>query len=87
MEKFNAATIAHVTGLSVSTITSWTSQNNKSVKNGLTVPEIMDFLQAPKKNNEHGKVDEHAAIRLRTALEVMGAINHSFELEAKNVTE
>ena len=82
MEKFNAATIAHVTGYSVSTVTSWASKNNKSVKDGLTVPEIMDFLQAPKKNKEHGKVDEQAAIRLRTALEVMGAINSPLELEA-----
>ena len=48
MEKFNAATIAHVTGYSESTANSWASKNNKSVKDGLTVPEIMDFLQAPK---------------------------------------
>ena len=82
MEKFNAATIAHVTGYSVSTVNSWASKNNKSVKDGLTVPEIMDFMQAPKKNNERGKVDEQAAIRLRTALEVMGAMNRAFELEA-----
>ena len=80
MEKFNTATIAHVTGYSVSTVTSWAAHNKKSVKDGLTVPEIMDFMQAPKKNNERGKVDERAATRLRTALEVMGAINRPFEL-------
>ena len=80
MEKFNAATIAHVTGYSVSTVTSWAAHNKKSVKDGLTVPEIMDFLQAPKKNKKHGKVDEQAVIRLRTALAVMGAINRPFEL-------
>lgn len=82
MEKFNAATIAHVTGFSVSTVNSWASKNNKSVKDGLTVLEIMDFLQAPKAEKAAGKVDEKAAARLRTALEVMGAINHPFELEA-----
>lgn len=82
MEKFNAATIAHVTGFSVSTVNSWASKNNKSVKDGLTVPEIMDFLQAPKAEKAAGKVDEKAAARLRTALEVMGAINPAFTLEA-----
>lgn len=80
MERFNAMTIAHVTGYSVSTVTSWASKNNKSVKDGLTVPEIMDFLQAPKAEKAAGKVDEKAAARLRTALEVMGAINSPFEL-------
>ena len=82
MERFNAVTIAHVTGFSVSTVNSWASKNNKSVKDGLTVPEIMDFLQAPKAEKAAGKVDEKAAARLRTALEVMGAINSPFELEA-----
>lgn len=82
MEHFSIVTIAYVTGYTCSTVTSWASKNNKSVKDGLTVPEIMDFLQAPKKNKEHGKVDEQAAIRLRTALEVMGAIDRPFELEA-----
>lgn len=80
MEKFNAVTIAHVTGFSVSTVNSWASKNNKSVKDGLTVPEIMDFLQAPKAEKAAGKVDEKAAARLRTALEVMGAIDRPFEL-------
>ena len=80
MEHFSVVTIAYVTGYTCSTVTSWASQNNKSVKDGLTVPEIMDFLQSPKKNKEHGKVDEQAAIRLRTALEVMGAIDRPFEL-------
>ena len=80
MEHFSVVTIAYVTGCTCSSVTSWASQNNKSVKDGLTVPEIMDFLRAPKKNKEHGKVDEKAAIRLRTALEVMGAINRPFEL-------
>ena len=82
MEKFNAATIAHVTGYSVSTVTSWAKKNNKSVKDGLTVFEVRDFLQAPKRNKKHGKVDEQAAIILRTWLEEMGAINRPFELEA-----
>ena len=80
MEKFNTATIAHVTGYSVSTVTSWAAHNKKSVKDGLTVPEIIDFLHAPKA--EKAEVDEKAAARLRTALEVMGAIDRSFELEA-----
>ena len=80
MERFNAVTIAHVTGFSVSTVNSWASKNNKSVKDGLTVPEIMDFLQAPKAEKAAGKVDEKAAARLRTALEVMGAINRPCEL-------
>ena len=80
MEHFSVATIAYVTGFSCSTVTSWAAKQNKTTKDGLTVPEIMDFLQAPKKNKEHGKVDEQAAIRLRTALEVMGAINRPFEL-------
>ena len=48
----------------------------------MTVPEIMDFLQAPKAEKAAGKVDEKAAARLRTALEVMGAIDRPFELEA-----
>ena len=82
MEKFNTATIAHVTGYSVSTVTSWAAHNKKSVKDGLTVREIMDFLQAPKAEKAAGKVDEKAAARLRTALEVMGAIERPFELEA-----
>lgn len=80
MEKFNAATIAHVTEYSVSTVTSWAAHNNKSVKDGLTVPEIIDFLHSPKAEYAAGKVDEKAAARLRTALEVMGAINRPFEL-------
>ena len=80
MERFNAVTIAHVTGFSVSTVNSWASKNNKSVKDGLTVPEIMDFLQAPKAEKAAGKVDEKAAARLRTALEAMGAITRPFEL-------
>ena len=80
MERFSVVTIAYVTGYTFSTVASWANQNNKSVKDGLTVPEIMDFLKAPKKNKEHGKVDEQAAIRLRTALEVMGAIDSPFEL-------
>ena len=46
----------------------------------VTIPEIMDFLQAPKAEKAAGKVDEKAAARLRTALEVMGAINRPFEL-------
>ena len=82
MEKFNAATIAHVTGYSVSTVTSWAAHNKKSVKDGLTVPEIMEFLEAPKEEKAAGKVDEKAAKRLRTGLEVMGETNHTFELEA-----
>lgn len=82
MEKFSVATIAHVTGYTVSTVTSWAAKNNKLTKDGLTVPEIMDFLRAPKRNNERGKVDEKAAARLRTALEVMGAIHKDFNLEA-----
>lgn len=48
MEKFNAATIAHVTGYSVSTVTSWAAHNKKSVKDGLTVPEILDFFAGAK---------------------------------------
>ena len=80
MEKFNVATIGYVTGYTCSTVTSWAAKQNKSTKDGLTVPEIIEFLKAPKKNDERGKVDEHAAIRLRTALEVMGAINRPFEL-------
>lgn len=82
MEKFNAVTIAHVTGFSANTVTSWAAKNKKSVKDGLTVPEIIEFLNAPKCEKSAGKIDEKAAARLRTALEVMGAINHPFELEA-----
>ena len=48
----------------------------------MTVPEIMEFLLAPKAEKAAGKVDEKAAARLRTALEVMGAIDRPFELEA-----
>ena len=81
VEKFSVATIAHVTGFTVSTVTSWAAKQNKTTKDGLTVPEIMDFLSAPKHNNERSKVDEKAAARLRTALEVMGAINKDFTLE------
>ena len=80
MEHFSVVTIAYVTGCTCSTVTAWASRNNKSVKDGLTVPEIIEFLKAPKKNNERGKVDERAATRLRTALEVMGAMNRAFEL-------
>ena len=80
MEHFSVATIAYVTGYTCSTVTSWANLNKKSVKDGLTVPEIMDFLQAPEKCREYVKVDERAAIRLRTALEVMGAIDRPFEL-------
>ena len=81
MEKFTVATIAHVTGYTNSTVTSWAAKNNKSTKDGLTVPEIIEFLRSPKHNNERGKVDEKAAARLKTALEVMGAINKNFTLE------
>ena len=82
MEHFSVVTIGYVTGYTCSTVTSWAAKQNKSTKDGLTVPEIIEFLKAPKKNDERGKVDEHAAIRLRTALEVMGAIDRPFELEA-----
>ena len=81
MEHFSVVTIGYVTGYTCSTVTSWAAKQNKSTKDGLTVPEIIEFLKAPKKNDERGKVDEHAAIRLRTALEVMGAIDRPFELE------
>ena len=80
MERFSVVTIAYVTGYTCSTVASWANLNNKSVKDGLTVPEIMDFLQAPEKSREYVKVDKYAAIRLRTALEVMGTINRPFEL-------
>lgn len=82
MERFSVATIAYVTGFSCNTVSSWAAKQNKTTKDGLTVPEIIEFLNAPKKNNERGKVDERAAIRLRTALEVMGAMSRPFELEA-----
>lgn len=65
MEKFNAATIAHVTGYSVSTVTSWAAHNKKSVKDGLTVPEILDFLQAPKAEKAAGKVDEKSGREIK----------------------
>ena len=81
MEHFSVVTIGYVTGYTCSTVTSWAAKQNKSTKDGLTVPEIIEFLKAPKKNDERGKVDEHAAIRLRTALEVMGAIDRPFEVE------
>ena len=81
MEKFNTATIAHVTGYTVSTITSWAAKNEISVKDGLTITEIIDFLHAPKIEKKAGKVDEHAAARLRTALEVLGAMNPVLTLE------
>lgn len=82
MEKFSVSTIAYVTGFTSSTVTSWAAKRNISTKGGLTVTEVIEFLKAPKKTSECGKVDERAAIRLRTALEVMGAINRPFELEA-----
>lgn len=82
MERFTVATIAFVTGYTVSTVTSWAAKQNKSTKDGLTVTEIMDFLRAPKHEHEKSKVNEKAAARLRTALEVMGAIPAAFELEA-----
>lgn len=81
MEKFNAVTIAHVTGFSVSTVTSWAAKHKKSVKDGLTVPEIIEFLQAPKAEKSAGKVDEKAAARLRTALEVLGELPKAYTLE------
>ena len=81
MERFSVATIAHVTGYSVSTVSSWAAKQNKTTKDGLTVPEIMDFLNAPKHNNERSKVDEKAAARLQTALEVLGAMKKDFTLE------
>ena len=55
MEKFNAATIAHVTGYSVSTVTSWAAHNKKSVKDGLTVPEIMTFCRSQKQKRQQAK--------------------------------
>lgn len=81
MERFTVATIAHVTGYSVSTVTSWAAKQNKSTKDGLDVAEVMDFLKAPKHNNERSKIDERAAARLRTALEVLGALEKDFTLE------
>lgn len=82
MEKFTVATIAQVTGYTVSTVTSWAAKQNKSVKDGLTVPEITDFLRAPKHSHEKSKVDERAAARLKTTLEVMGLLEPAFELGA-----
>lgn len=81
MERFTVATIAYVTGYTVSTVSSWAAKQNKTTKDGLTVTEIMDFLRAPKHIHERSKVDEKAAVRLRTVLEVMGAIPAEFELE------
>lgn len=81
MERFTAVTIATVTGYSVATINSWASKYNKTVKDGLTLPEILDFLHAPKRESERGKVDRAAAQRLRTALEVMGEGSKDFELK------
>ena len=81
MERFNIATIIFVTGCTEGSISGWASERNIKTRDGLTVPEIMDFLSAPKHNNERSKVDEKAAARLRTALEVMGAINKDFTLE------
>lgn len=81
MERFTVATIAHVTGYTISTITSWAAKQNKSTKDGLTVPEILDFLKAPKHAHEKSKVDEKAAARLQTALEVLGAMKKDFTLE------
>ena len=82
MERFNTITVAYVTGYSTSAITSWAFKNDKSAKDGFTVPEIIEFLHAPKKERVNGKIDEKAAARLKTALEVMGALNPDFKLES-----
>lgn len=81
MEKFTVATIALVTGFTASCITSWANKQNKTTRDGLTVPEIIEFMNAPKINKEHSKPDENAAARLRTALEVMGALPTAYALE------
>lgn len=82
MEKFNVATVAAVTGYTTATINSWAAKLNKTTKDGLNVSEVIEFLKAPKHNNERSKIDENAAQRLRIALEVMGAIQPAFKLEA-----
>jgi hypothetical protein len=81
MERFNIATIIFVTGCTEGSISGWASERNIKTRDGLTVPQIMDFLRAPKRNRVKSAIDEKAAARLRTALEVMGAINKDFTLE------
>ena len=83
MEKFNVATVAAVTGYTTATVNSWAAKMNKTTKDGLNVSEVVEFLKAPKHNNERSKVDENAAQRLRIALEVMGAIKAPFSLEVE----
>ncbi|MCQ2485806.1 MAG: hypothetical protein MJ168_10810 [Clostridia bacterium] len=82
MEKFNIVTVAHVTGYSVASVNSWAAKNNISVKDGLTVLQIIEFLKSPKRKDGAGSVDAKAAARLKTALEVMGALESEFKLEA-----
>lgn len=81
MEKFNVVTVAYVTGHTASAVNSWANRNNKTVKDGLTVLEVIEFLQAPKRDAGAGKVDEKAAERLRTALQVMGELKPEYTLE------
>ena len=47
---------------------------------GYTCSTVTSWAAKQNKSTKRGKVEEHAAIRLRTALEVMGAINRPFEL-------
>lgn len=81
MERFNAETVSLVTGYSVASIKAWAARYKDGVKEGLTVLEVIEFLNAPKLNRQNGKPDEEAAKRLRVALEVMGAIPQQFELK------
>lgn len=81
MEKFTSATVAAVTGYSVSTVGNWAHRTGRSSKGGFTLPEICEFMDAPKHEDERGKVDDQAAQRLRVALEVMGKLQPKFELK------
>lgn len=79
MEHFNAETVALVTGYSVGSVIAWAHKYRGSSKDGLTVPDVIEFLNAPKKDRGT-KPDEKAAERLRIALEVMGALTPTLEL-------
>lgn len=81
MEKFNVATIVYATGCTEGQLSGWASARNISTKGGLDIQQIVEFIKAPKKSRTSGGVDEKAAARLRTALEVLGAIPQSFTLE------
>lgn len=67
MKKYSTATVAKATGLSESTITAYASQHKFSTKGGITFPQIVEIMNAPRRNRKNG-VNEEQVQELRRML-------------------